>query len=240
MSSFENELVWHRRGAGSRRAAATCAPPKVEKIKPRSGLSRAEVIADQRRRILDGLAVALAYHGYEDTKITDIVELAASPAPPSTSTSRARSTALPPLMTTGWSGSPPRSRPRSGRARLGRAPLGRAARRARLPRRRPAAGPPAPGRVARRRPPRPARARAHAGPPGQALRRRPPSSPAARRSPRRPRACSPAASPPTSRAACSPAKPSACPSRTTCCSSTCSRPAPAASRAAGERRADRG
>jgi AcrR family transcriptional regulator len=31
---------------------------------------------DQRRRILDGLAAALAYHGYEDTKITDIVELA--------------------------------------------------------------------------------------------------------------------------------------------------------------------
>jgi AcrR family transcriptional regulator len=30
----------------------------------------------QRRRILDGLAAALAYHGYEDTKITDIVELA--------------------------------------------------------------------------------------------------------------------------------------------------------------------
>jgi len=33
-------------------------------------------MAIQRRRILDGLAVALAYHGYEDTKITDIVELA--------------------------------------------------------------------------------------------------------------------------------------------------------------------
>lgn len=51
-------------------------PPKIEKIQPRSGLSRAEVIADQRRRILEGLALALAYHGYEDTKITDIVELA--------------------------------------------------------------------------------------------------------------------------------------------------------------------
>jgi AcrR family transcriptional regulator len=50
--------------------------PKIEKIRPRSGLSRAEVVADQRRRILDGLALALAYHGYEDTKITDIVELA--------------------------------------------------------------------------------------------------------------------------------------------------------------------
>jgi AcrR family transcriptional regulator len=48
----------------------------VKKIKPRSGLSRAEVMALQRRRILDGLAAALAYHGYEDTKITDIVELA--------------------------------------------------------------------------------------------------------------------------------------------------------------------
>jgi AcrR family transcriptional regulator len=50
-------------------------PPKVERIRPRSGLSRAQVIANQRRRILDGLAAALAYHGYEDTKITDIVEL---------------------------------------------------------------------------------------------------------------------------------------------------------------------
>lgn len=34
------------------------------------------MIANQRRRILDGLAAALAYHGYEDTKITDVVELA--------------------------------------------------------------------------------------------------------------------------------------------------------------------
>jgi AcrR family transcriptional regulator len=34
------------------------------------------VIANQRRRIFEGLAAALAYHGYEDTKITDVVELA--------------------------------------------------------------------------------------------------------------------------------------------------------------------
>jgi AcrR family transcriptional regulator len=47
-----------------------------EKIPPRSGLSRAEVVANQRARIFRGLAGALAYHGYEDTKITDIVELA--------------------------------------------------------------------------------------------------------------------------------------------------------------------
>jgi AcrR family transcriptional regulator len=33
------------------------------------------VIANQRRRIFEGLANALAYHGYEDTKITDVVEL---------------------------------------------------------------------------------------------------------------------------------------------------------------------
>jgi AcrR family transcriptional regulator len=39
-------------------------------------MSREEVVADQRQRILGGLAAALAYHGYEDTKITDIVELA--------------------------------------------------------------------------------------------------------------------------------------------------------------------
>lgn len=51
-------------------------PPDVEKIPPRSGLSRAEVIANQRRRIFDGFAAALAYHGYEDTKVSDIVELA--------------------------------------------------------------------------------------------------------------------------------------------------------------------
>lgn len=51
-------------------------PPKVEKIRPRSGLSRAEIVANQRARIFDGFAAALAYHGYEDTKVTDIVELA--------------------------------------------------------------------------------------------------------------------------------------------------------------------
>jgi AcrR family transcriptional regulator len=51
-------------------------PPTVERIPARSGLSRAEVIANQRRRIFDGMAAALAYHGYEDTKITDVVELA--------------------------------------------------------------------------------------------------------------------------------------------------------------------
>lgn len=39
------------------------------------------MIADQRRRILHGLALALAYHGYDDTKITDIVELAAISRP---------------------------------------------------------------------------------------------------------------------------------------------------------------
>jgi len=51
-------------------------PPGVERIPARSGLSREEVIANQRHRIFDGLAAALAYHGYEDTKITDVVELA--------------------------------------------------------------------------------------------------------------------------------------------------------------------
>ena len=64
-----------RKPRGSRRRP-DIEPPKVKRIPPRSGLSRGEVIADQRRRILEGLAVALAYHGYEDTKITDIVELA--------------------------------------------------------------------------------------------------------------------------------------------------------------------
>jgi AcrR family transcriptional regulator len=51
-------------------------PPEVEKIRPRSGLSRAEVLVNQRQRIFEGFAAALAYHGYEDTKITDIVEFA--------------------------------------------------------------------------------------------------------------------------------------------------------------------
>jgi len=64
-----------RKPRGSRRRPDV-EPPQVERIPPRSGLSRAEVMAIQRRRILDGLAAALAYHGYEDTKITDIVELA--------------------------------------------------------------------------------------------------------------------------------------------------------------------
>jgi AcrR family transcriptional regulator len=63
-----------REPRGSRRRP-DLAPPKVEKIPPRSGLSRGEVIANQRRRIFEGLAAALAYHGYEDTKITDVVEL---------------------------------------------------------------------------------------------------------------------------------------------------------------------
>ncbi|MET0305234.1 MAG: TetR/AcrR family transcriptional regulator [Solirubrobacterales bacterium] len=64
-----------REPRGSRRRPDV-EPPKVERIPPRSGLSRAEVIANQRRRIFDGMAAALAYHGYEDTKITDVVELA--------------------------------------------------------------------------------------------------------------------------------------------------------------------
>lgn len=64
-----------RRSRGSRRRP-DLPPPEVEKIRPRSGLSRAEVIANQRARIFAGFAAALAYHGYEDTKVTDIVELA--------------------------------------------------------------------------------------------------------------------------------------------------------------------
>lgn len=63
-----------RRSRGSRRRP-DLPPPKVEKIPPGSRLSRAEVVANQRARIFDGFAQALAYHGYEDTKVTDIVEL---------------------------------------------------------------------------------------------------------------------------------------------------------------------
>jgi len=64
----------NRSSRGSRRRP-DLSPPKVEKIRPRSGLSRAEVVANQRARIFEGFAAALAYHGYEDTKVTDIVEL---------------------------------------------------------------------------------------------------------------------------------------------------------------------
>ncbi len=63
-----------RRPRGSRRRPDL--PSRIERIPPRSGLPRAEVVALQRRRILDGLAAAVAYHGYEDTRVTDIVELA--------------------------------------------------------------------------------------------------------------------------------------------------------------------
>jgi AcrR family transcriptional regulator len=63
-----------RRSRASRRRPGL-SPPKVEKLPPRSGLSRAEVIANQGARIFAGFAAALAYHGYEDTKVTDIVEL---------------------------------------------------------------------------------------------------------------------------------------------------------------------
>lgn len=63
-----------REPRGSRRRPGL-ESPSVERIPPRSGLSRAEVVAKQRRRIFDGLAAALAYHGYEDTKVTDVVEL---------------------------------------------------------------------------------------------------------------------------------------------------------------------
>lgn len=50
--------------------------PKVTRIRPNSGLSPAQVLASQHRRLLDGLTLAVAYHGYEDTKVTDIIELA--------------------------------------------------------------------------------------------------------------------------------------------------------------------
>jgi AcrR family transcriptional regulator len=64
-----------RKPRGSRRRPDVSLPTG-ERIPPRSGLSRAEVLENQRHRIFDGLAAALAYHGYEDTKITDVVELA--------------------------------------------------------------------------------------------------------------------------------------------------------------------
>ena len=70
----EQETNSSRRSRASRRRP-DLPPPRVEKIRPRSGLSRDEVVANQRARIFSGFAAALAYHGYEDTKVTDIVEL---------------------------------------------------------------------------------------------------------------------------------------------------------------------
>lgn len=64
-----------REPRGKRRRPDVVAP-RAEQISPRSGLSRAEVIANQRGRIFGGFATALVHHGYEDTKIADIVELA--------------------------------------------------------------------------------------------------------------------------------------------------------------------
>lgn len=56
-------------------------PAGSERIRPRSGMPRAEVVADERARLLAGIAAAVACHGYEDTGITDVVELAAVSRP---------------------------------------------------------------------------------------------------------------------------------------------------------------
>jgi len=72
----EQESRSQTRSSRAARRRPDAPPPKVEQIRPRSGLTRAEVIANQRARIFDGFAAALAYHGYDDTKVADIVELA--------------------------------------------------------------------------------------------------------------------------------------------------------------------
>jgi AcrR family transcriptional regulator len=72
----EHEISNTTRSPRASRRRPDAPPPDVERIRPRSGLSRAEVLANQRGRIFDGLATALAYHGYEDTKIADVIELA--------------------------------------------------------------------------------------------------------------------------------------------------------------------
>ncbi len=74
--SPEQETSSTTRSPRAARRRPDAPPPEAERIRPRSGLSRAEVIANQRGRIFDGFAAALAYHGYEDTKVTDIIELA--------------------------------------------------------------------------------------------------------------------------------------------------------------------
>jgi AcrR family transcriptional regulator len=74
--SPEQEIPGTTRSPRASRRRPDAPPPEVERIRPRSGLSRAEVIANQRGRIFDGFATALAYHGYEGTKVTDIIEFA--------------------------------------------------------------------------------------------------------------------------------------------------------------------
>ena len=73
---FEQDTNGSSRSSRGSRRRPDATPSKVEKIRPRSGLSRTEVVENQRARIFAGFAAALAYHGYEDTKVTDIVELA--------------------------------------------------------------------------------------------------------------------------------------------------------------------
>jgi AcrR family transcriptional regulator len=75
--SIEQEILGQTRLPRASRRRPDAPPLEVERIRPGSGLSRAEVVANQRARIFAGFSTALAYHGYEDTKITDIVELAA-------------------------------------------------------------------------------------------------------------------------------------------------------------------
>lgn len=74
MAGAEVELRTRAPRASRRRPNVP--PPELERIPPKSGLSRAEVVANQRARVFGGLAAALSYHGYEDTKITDVIELA--------------------------------------------------------------------------------------------------------------------------------------------------------------------
>ncbi len=73
--SPEQEIRSTSRSSRAERRRPGAPLPEVEKIRPRS-LSREQVVANQRRRIFDGFAAALVYHGYEDTKVTDVLEFA--------------------------------------------------------------------------------------------------------------------------------------------------------------------
>ncbi len=74
MAAGDIETETRERRSSRRRPGAP--PPEPQRIPPRSGLSRAQVVANQRSRIFAGLAAALVYHGYEDTRIADVIELA--------------------------------------------------------------------------------------------------------------------------------------------------------------------
>lgn len=48
---------------------------RARKLTPGPGTSRAEVVANQRERLMGGMAIAVARHGYAKTRVADVLEL---------------------------------------------------------------------------------------------------------------------------------------------------------------------